>query len=461
MFASPLQATPAEVPILPGAPTRVWTYQGQVLNGDPAALQPLEGTYLGPIIRVRRGQRVLIRFTHELPEKSIVHWHGLHVPEVMDGHPRYVIPRSETYVYDFEVITRAGTYWYHPHPHQRTGPQVYRGLAGFFLVSDEEEAAVGLPSGEYDIPLVIQDRTFDARNQLIYQPNGMMGGMMGGMTGFLGDRILVNGRPNYTLSVATRAYRLRLLNGSNSRIYKLAWEDGTPLTVIGTDGGLLEVPVQRSYVTLAPGERADLWVDFSGRPVGTEIALRSLPFAAGGMGHGGMGGGMRGGWRGGRPRRSLPNGAAFPVLKVRVDLEEGGSFTLPERLSTFERYQIGEAVNANAPRSFHLSMRHMVWTINGRLFEMEGVARDEIVQLNTLEAWDFADMSMMPHPMHAHGPQFQVLGRQVAWGGSSAWETVRAGYVDEGWKDTVLVMPGERVRVLLKFTEYLGLFLYH
>lgn len=163
-----LTAAPARIPLFPGNPTSVWSFQGQVLKGNKTSLIGLEKSYLGPIIRVNRGQKVRVRFTNDIPDETIVHWHGLHVPAVMDGHPRFVIPQGETYIYEFEVRNRAGTYWYHPHPHGRTGPQVYGGLAGFFLVSDEEEKAAGLPSGEYDIPLVIQDRAFDNDNQLVY-----------------------------------------------------------------------------------------------------------------------------------------------------------------------------------------------------------------------------------------------------------------------------------------------------
>ena len=128
----------------------------------------LPDSYLGPILRVRQGQRVRVHFTNELTEPTIVHWHGLLVPAEMDGHPSYAIDPGETYVYDFQVINRAGTYWFHPHPHGMTGGQVYRGLAGLFIVSDEEEAALALPPGEYDLPLVIQDRVFDDDNQMVY-----------------------------------------------------------------------------------------------------------------------------------------------------------------------------------------------------------------------------------------------------------------------------------------------------
>jgi len=446
-----LKATPAETPVFAGNPTRVWRYRAQLLKGNPASLVHLENSYLGPVIRARTGQKVRIRFTNEVADETIVHWHGLHVPAEMDGHPRYVIAPGDSYIYEFEVRNRAGTYWYHPHPHGITGPQVYGGLAGLFLVSDDEEKAAGLPDGDFDIPLVIQDRAFDRRNQLVY----LSGQRMEQMTGFLGDWILVNGRPNFSLPVASRVYRLRVLNGSNSRIYKLAWQDGHPLTVIGTDGGLLETPVQRRYVMLGPGERLELWADFSQYPVGSESILVSLPFDAGAMGGGRMGDGMMG------SAAALPNGAGFSVLRIKVTRREPETLALPQRLSTINRYRYPDAVNRNNPRRFHLVMRHMAWTINGRTFRMQEVAPDEKVRLNTLEVWEFINegggMGMMggmnmPHPMHLHGMQFQVLERQGVR---------HEGYVDEGWKDTVLLMPGERVKILVRFADYPGLFLYH
>ena len=452
-----LTAERAEVPLLPGAPTRVFRYRAEVLKGDPASVQPLPGSYLGPILRVRRGQRIRVHFDNGLDEETIVHWHGLHVPAAMDGHPRYAVGPGGRYVYEFEVTNRAGTYWFHPHPHGKTGRQVYGGLAGLFLVQDDEEQAAGLPSGAYDIPLVIQDRRFTAGNQLQYLGGGMgMMGMMDRMRGFLGERILVNGRPGFTLDVATRAYRLRLLNGSNARIYKLAWSDGTPLTVIGTDGGLLETPVTRAYVTLAPAERIELWADFSGRRPGSELVLQSLPFS-GTLPMGGMMGGMG----------NLANGAPFPVLKLRVTRRARGRPALPARLSGVTPARPDAAVNRARPRRFHLTMQHMAWGINGRSFEMTTVAEDETVRLGTAEVWEFINdgsggrMGMMAHPIHIHGLQFRVIGRRIAPGLADAWRTLQAGFVDSGWKDTVLVMPGERVRVLLQFQDHTGLFLYH
>jgi FtsP/CotA-like multicopper oxidase with cupredoxin domain len=404
---------------------------------------------LGPIIKAHRGEKVRIRFRNDTPEKSIVHWHGLHVPAIMDGHPRNVVSQGESYFYEFEVKNRAGTYWYHPHPHGRTGPQVYRGLAGLFIVSDDEERSARLPSDEYDVPLVIQDRTFDRGNQLIYTA----GHRMEQMTGFLGDWIMVNGMPDFVLPVSTNAYRLRILNGSNSRIYRLAWQDDRRLTIIGTDGGLLEKPLQRRYAFLSPGERLEIWADFNDDPIGFETALVSLPFDGGTAGRGMMMG------RGMMQSQRLPNGVGFTIFKVKVTKRENRDWVLPPKLSEIGPSQQDAADNFSSPKDFFLTMNHMQWSINGRTFEMEDVADDEIVRLGSREIWQFHNtgggmmhMMNMPHPIHLHGKQFRVLERSGV---------THQGYVDEGWKDTVLIMPGERIKILVDFDDYPGMFLYH
>jgi blue copper oxidase len=454
-----LRAIEGETQILSGKATRVWQYQGEVLSGSPDALKSVPNSYLGPIFKVTKGQTIRVHFTNELPEESIIHWHGLHVPVEADGHPRLAIKPGETYIYNFKVLDRAGTYWYHPHPHGRTGPQAYYGLAGLFIISDEDESSLDLPCGEFDVPIVIQDRLFDGGNQLVYGGNSMMNQM----TGFLGNRVLVNGQPDFIMPVATRPYRLRLHNGSNSRIYKLAWEDGTPMTVIATDGGLLEKPLQKNAITLAPAQRIEIWVDFSGREVGERLRLVSLPSAA-------------------------PDGRlAFPILTIQIDRSVTVSAPLPAQLSRLGLRDEAQAVNRRSPRDFDLSMgMGMGWTINSRTFEMNDVARDEVVQLGDLEVWQFTNQvggamggmgggmggmgggmggmgsgMRLPHPMHIHGLQFQILKREITSGGRADWATLSDGFVDEGWHDTVLVMPGERVRVLLKFEDFTGLYLYH
>lgn len=170
----------------------------------------------------------------------------------------------------------------------------------------------------------------------------------------------------------------------------------------------------------------------------------------------------------------LPNGAPFDILNLKVGEKGADVSPLPTHLSTIARHRVEEAVNRNNPRSFTLTMQGMTHTINGRVFEMDAVARDEIVRLGDLEIWEFANlegsgggmgmgmMNMeMPHPMHVHGVQFQVLSRHFVQGNESVYQELSAGFVDDGWKDTVLVMPGEKVQVLVRFENYAGTFLYH
>ncbi len=388
----------------------------------------------------------------------------------------YAINHGETFVYEFEILNRAGTYWYHAHTHSVTAKQVYSGLAGLLIVHDKEEQALGLPRGQYDVPLVIQDRSFDDQNQLAYANH-----IMQRMQGFLGDQIMINGQPDFVLQATTRPYRLRLLNGSNSRIYKLAWDDGTLLNVIGVDGGLLEKPEKHKFVMLAPAERLELWADFSSKPLGAELTLRSIEFTAGGRMMGGMGGmGMMGGrgrmgmggMGGMMSHSSLPNGSNFPVIKVRIARKERGKEELPKKLTKITALRMKDAANRNNPNTIRLSMRHMSALLNGRSYKMNDIQPNEIIPVNTLQVLEFDNgfqgmhgMGMMgmtmPHPMHLHGEQFQVVKREVNSRSNQPFSTVSEGLIDRGWKDTVLVMPGEKVTILKPFNDFKGKFMYH
>ena len=453
-----LTAVVGEAAILPGRPTRVWRFTGEVLRGPASCLDAVPNSYLGPILRLRHGQKVRIRFHNRLPDPSIVHWHGLDVPQAADGHPRLAVPSGAEYVHDFEVTNRAGTYWYHPHPHMQTGPQVYRGLAGLIVVSDDEESALALPSGAADIMCVLQDRRFDADNQLVYST-----AMMDGVTGFLGDRVLVNGQSESRWSLSTRAYRVRVLNGSNARIYKLAWSDGTPMTVIGTDGGLVEHPLTRLCVTLAPAQRVDLWLDLSQRTVGTTLELQSEEFALSDAGVAMRGRAMAGRGMGGRGMSggdAIPLGAPIRLVTIEVARTDAAPSRLPDRVSTFGR--AWQAAPDAPSRVIPLTFRAMQWMLAGRTFAMSDVADDETVVAGSTHLWDFVNaggpMGMQAaHPIHVHGPQFRILSRT----GGSAVNALREGLVDAGWMDTVLVLPGETVRIQLTFTTHPGLYLYH
>ncbi len=449
-----LVCKPIEISILKGAATKVLHYQATLIKGPKDTVVDIPHSYLGSMIRLQKGQKVRINFHNALSQSSVVHWHGLHVPQVMDGHPQYAIESGETLVYEFEVMNRANMNMYHPHPHGATAKQVYFGLAGAVIVNDDEEAALDLPSGEYEIPLVIQDKQFDSDNQLVYSPNRHQR-----MTGVTGDNILVNGQANFHLEVESRAYRLRVMNGSTSRIYKLAWDDGMPMTIIGVDGGLLEQPEVKPYVMLAPGERLDVWADFSARNEGSQLMLKSLAFS-----------GVMPKMAMGMNRSSLAVGSEYPICTIKVTRKVSESHKLPTKLAKIHRYGIHETANPNNPLPISISESPMSMLLNGRAYEFnhplpsERVKMGSIVLLEIFHAQSnmgMGGMNMtMPHPIHLHGQQFEIMSRSIS-GDTSDYDTVREGFIDSGLKDTVLVMPMERIKMIKPFQDFKGLYLYH
>lgn len=449
-----LVCKPIEISILKGAATKVLHYQATLIKGPKDTVVDIPHSYLGSMIRLQKGQKVRINFHNALSQSSVVHWHGLHVPQVMDGHPQYAIESGETLVYEFEVMNRANMNMYHPHPHGATAKQVYFGLAGAVIVNDDEEAALDLPSGEYEIPLVIQDKQFDSDNQLVYSPNRHQR-----MTGVTGDNILVNGQANFHLEVESRAYRLRVMNGSTSRIYKLAWDDGMPMTIIGVDGGLLEQPEVKPYVMLAPGERLDVWADFSARNEGSQLTLKSLAFS-----------GVMPKMAMGMNRSSLAVGSEYPICTIKVTRKVSESHKLPTKLAKIHRYGIHETANPNNPLPISISESPMSMLLNGRAYEFnhplpsERVKMGSIVLLEIFHAQSnmgMGGMNMtMPHPIHLHGQQFEIMSRSIS-GDTSDYDTVREGFIDSGLKDTVLVMPMERIKMIKPFQDFKGLYLYH
>ncbi len=432
-----LVASPATVDIGRGA-TEAWT---------------LNGALPSPIIRARRGERASILLENDLPESTILHWHGLDVPEAADGHPRLAIAPGDTYQYDFVVEDRAGLYWYHPHTHGRTGAQTYKGMAGLIVVEDEEESALGLPSGELDLPIVLQDKRLGDGTSLAYERS--MGPDV--MYGYLGDTAVANGVIDPTVEVHRTGYRLRLLNASNARVLELGLSNGRPFTLIGTDGGLLQRPVTLDRIMMGTGERADILVDFSSLERGERVYLRSFEFQIPGMmgmmgGRGMAGGGMgrgRGMGRGGMMMGGLPQGAAMDLVEfVASDAPAEAPRTAPAVLSSVPRIQVVEGATR---RTFRFESAMMQHTINGRSFDLERV--DVRVPRGQPERWTIENSSGLPHPVHIHVGQFQILARTGGRNRIMPWET--------GLKDTVLVWPEERVEVGVHFRTHRGLFLLH
>ena len=362
--------------------------------------------YLGPTILMRKGE-LAADVQNTLDELISTHWHGLLVPGEHDGGPHLPIAPGATWQPKMTIAQDPATVWYHSHIHERTAEQVYFGLAGVIHVTDGQDDARGLPStyGIDDLTLVLQDRRFDASGRMVYDPS-----MMDIMHGFAGNRMLVNGQPDATAVVPQGIVRLRLLNGSNARIYTLFFDDTRPMHLVATDGGFLPAPVALETLRLAPGERAEVLVDFSG---GNAPVLMSDP------------------------------GQAYGVLQFATDSTLATRITrLPEQLDGAPEDLRGTEV-ATRQVSLDMGMGGMMrgggeFAINGRPYEMGRIDFD--VALGSVERWQIRS-TMVAHPFHVHGVRFQVVSEN---GGPPRPENT-------GWKDTVLV-PGE-AEILARFDQ--------
>ena len=402
----------------------------ELLKGRSSTTLSYANGVLGPTIKANAGETVNVSLQNSLSEETNIHWHGLILPENMDGHPKDVASAGGSINYSLPIIQRAGTYWYHPHPHGLTAKQVFMGLAGMFIVNDPEEAALNLPSGEFEVPIILQDKHFEGNN-LEYSPNDDEI-----MTGYLGEQILVNGQHAPFLSVASTWYRLRILNGSTARVYNLALTGGKQMIIIGSDGGLLASPETASSILLGPGERIDILIDFTGLAINQEIYLVSNKFS----------------------EYNVQGRQSFSLLKFKVDRTGNSAFTLPSTLSNISALNSSLSVKTRTidiaqmigGDGGHGGMgRH---SINGKIFEMDRV--DETVSAGTTEIWEFDNSAGDEiHPMHIHGVQFQVLERT---GGRN-----KVIASEKGWKDTILLMPGEKVSLIMTFPNYTGVFVFH
>jgi FtsP/CotA-like multicopper oxidase with cupredoxin domain len=403
---------------------------GADVNGAALNVYGYEsGAILGPTLRFERGQTVSVNVKNQLNEVTNVHWHGLAVPPSMDGQPHQFIQPGSSFLYSYTVNQRAATYWYHPHPHGDTARQVMLGLAGLLVVTDDEEAALNLPHGDRELFLVLQDKRI-AGNEITYAPTTAEI-----MTGFMGDRVFVNGIYAPYHAVNRMHYRVRILNGSNARVYHLALSDGKSFTVIGNDGGLLAAPESVTSALLAPGERLDVLIDFSTSQLNEEIFLVSKPFDGG----------------------SSQGHEEFRIMKFTVTGNETDSFQIPSALSVITSLSESQSTKT---RTFDISNphdsmgghMHSGHTINGVSYDESHI--DEHVETGAIEIWTFDNsIGGEPHPMHLHGVQFQILDRTGGRGMLEPYE--------KGWKDTVLLLPEESVRVIVPFGTYTGSYVFH
>ncbi len=434
-------------------PTRVWGY-GSAVTG---------ASYPGPTILASTGNPVTVtwandlrdaqgnlRTTHYLPvdlcmhgpdtegstARVVTHLHGGHVPAAVDGYPEATILPGEQTTYVYPNNQPAATLWYHDHAMGITRLNVIMGLAGFYLLQDAVETGLGLPSGQFEIGLAIQDRSFN--------PDGTIQYPAAWMEHFFGDKILVNGKVWPYLNVKKGKYRFRMLNGSTSRVYTLALSNGAPFWVIGDEGGLLPRPLNRTTLTITPGERLDVVIDFQPYSNGTEIILQNSAPA---------------------PYPGPPGVGVIPNVMKFVVVPGGGAHTapLPATLRSVTPIPEFEAVQTRT-----LELYKVPDACTGQRWSINGLRWDDITELPVLgstEIWRFVNRSGFVHPMHMHLVQFQVLDRQpfeiVNGNVQTTGPPVPPDSSEAGWKDTAPVRPFEILRVICRFEDYSGRYAYH
>ena len=374
----------------------------------------------GPTIEARAGTPLDITWQNALPAshvlgvdrclapddvpRSIIHLHGGHVPAASDGYPDDAVAPGGQVVDHYPNNQEAATLWYHDHAMGITRLNVTMGLAGFYLLRDDAEDALGLPSGADEVALILQDRTFGPDGQIQYpakwQPN------------VTGDKILVNGEVWPYLDVPKGKVRFRILDGSGARMYDLALSNGATFYQIGTDQGLLAAPVPVTELMLMPGERADIVIDFASYPANTKIKLVNM----------------------GDP---VPN-----IMQFVVTSAAGHTAPLPQTLRAIAPVDPASAV---VTRDLHIMQRAddctgNAWTIDNRAW----TDITEQPMLGTTEIWNFHNDTGTAHPMHMHLVRFQVVG-----------------HPELGWLDTVTVPAHEMVSVIATFSDYPGKFPYH
>lgn len=411
------------------------------------------------VIHTSKGTAMTLNFDNQLDANSTIHWHGFEIPAIMDGGPDVpVLPQAQK-TYSFTMQQQAAPLWFHPHPDMETGKQVYMGLAGVYLLSDDIsknlEDTKQIPSGNKDTVLLVQDRRFTAEvngtRELAYKTMQM------DSDGMLGDTVLVNGSVLPKQEVSNTLHRYRLYNVSNARTYDFALSDDSNFTVIGTDGGLLNKPVSVNHILLGAAERVEIVIDFAKYNTGDKILLVSKAFS------GGMMNIVGGNTDSNNMKGMLANGTGLTIMRFDVTTDETEDITLfdalPSSAAIITRMNEADAINQGNERQFLMSMgqnttdgsgiNSMSFLINNTPFNMTKI--NEYVPAGAKEIWSIRNMSPMAHPFHAHAIQYQILTRNG----------VPATGTDLGWKDTFLVQPGETVRVIGDFSSAEGDYMYH
>ncbi len=412
----------------------------QLRPGNQTITGGINTNFWGPTLFFNKGDTVHMNVKNKLNDSTTIHWHGMHLPAVMDGGPHQVIPPGTTWQPYWKVANQAGTYWYHPHLHEMTLEHVSKGIGGFIIVRDPAEAALALPRkyGIDDIPLVLTSRRYDASNQFVVQNVAY------------GDYLLSNGTPSAQISLPKQMVRLRILNAEIERGYNLGFSDNRTFYIIGNDGGLLNAPVAVTRVKLLVGERVEILVDLGADAVGSTLDLKAYnsnqPF----------------GFPGGEPATtgqfgSLLNNTDFTVLHMNVSATTANPITsVPSSLANNTYWT---SADATVSRTLNITNGNpgpnpIPFNFDNTSFVLSVI--NKTVNLNTIEKWTLVNNQVFGHAFHIHDVEFKIVERNGS--------TAAVGNYESGWKDVMYVPKGESVSFVAKFDDYADAvhpFMYH
>ncbi len=407
----------------------------QFLPGNQTITAGVNGDFWGPTLIFNQGDTVHINLQSELNDSTTMHWHGMHLPAVMDGGPHQVIPPGTLWQPYWKIDNKATTFWYHPHLHHHTEEQLSLGAGGMIIVRDAEEAALPLPRtyGVDDLPLALTSRKFDAFNAIDYTSS------------HYGDTMLVNGTLNPQVTLPKQFVRLRILNAEMERGYNLGFSDNRTFWVIGNDGGLLNAPVALTRVPIMVGERVEILVDLGADAIGSNVNL--MAYNAGHpLGFPGAEPGTTG------PFGSLLNNRNFNILNIVVGATTTGAITsLPATLVT-NIYPT--AADATLTRNLLVTdgTPGTAFRFDNTDFDLDNI--NHHVVKGTTEMWTVKNNNIFGHSFHIHDVQFKIVSRSS--GAIAAYES--------GWKDSYYLKIGETVSFVAKFEDYadpLHPFMYH
>jgi len=429
-FQVPLRIPPVAVPVrsFPDHDEYVITQrvtQAEIVPGKLTTIWGYEGITPGPTIMVHRDRPLVVHHVNRLGVPTTTHTHGLDVEARSDGHPLDLVQPGSERLHNYPNIQRSATLWYHDHAMHDTARNVYMGLAGFYLITDDHEQSLPLPKGQFDIPLVVQDRLFTPTGSLFLPQHDPT---RPERQGVFGDVILVNGAPYPVLPVARRKYRFRVLNGSDARAYQWRLSTGDPFQVIASDGGLLPTPVATPDLFHMPAERYDIVVDFAKYPLGTQVVLQNT-FSPDPFGDPVD------------PRRTRQ------IMRFDVVADATDPSSVPADLAELPDLRVSDVVQT---RTWRFERRNGEWVINGLPFDANRY--DAFPSYGTTEIWEFVNASGgWIHPVHLHLVEFLMLDRSN--GGLAPYE--------RGPKDVVYLGPNETVRVIMKFEHFTGRYVLH